>query len=707
MDYSKHMMELGKSLFELLSEGLGLTPSHLNDSDCTEGLSVLGHYYPACPQPELAIGTSKHSDNDFITVLLQDHIGGLQVLHQDQWVDVPPTPGALLISNDKYLSVEHRVLANKVGPRKSVACFFLTGPLPSSKLYGPITELLSEDNPPKYRATTVEDYTHYFRKKGLDGASAFRYTLQICNFTSYVEPVPDSAAKPPIQVAARIGVVIPPFIWNPPLTRRPSPQSKFAARIGVSIRGHARSHSRVPKFPIKSICHGSAQDHKAGLLTIVPIWDDMNQGTQDHKAWYHNPISQPNKKKRIISNTEEKRGNTEEEKGNYTNSAYFNKLSADAITSLLLRCSIKSLSMIRCTSKLWNDFIISPSFLHSHLRQSTENGPQLLRTSCTGQKGPGCDSFQLTWMEARRSYTPSQFLMGNLFAAKCKVGDISLNRWKEITDIPDHQCLSGLSDSGSKKRITSGRGTLSSRYTCVPPPSVPLSQTFEEEIGVGTHDMNYVEAQENYGVEEENEVDAVNLDEDDENIGETPAVENANVRSESVNLPPRLPRVPRAQINTNNDSDDEEQEKPDLWMAMADANTYIDKLYNHYADLVDLAVPTNITPTVAPRLPRNHHLLKGRHILGRHQLGDNRHSLGINAMNVLVCLRDWIRDERRNQGMEAEPNDEQRLEEIMTSRENSAESSPTHDFAPIDLDYPMQVSVNINMNELEKMMQNL
>ncbi|MCD7453645.1 Acyl CoA oxidase [Datura stramonium] len=180
MELSDHIMKLGKSVFELLSEGLGLNPSHLNDMDCAEELAVLSHYYPACRQPELPMGTSKHSDNGFITVLLQDHIGGLQVLHQNQWVDVP-TPGAVvvnigdllqLISNDKYISVEHRVLTNKAGPRISVACFFCTGPLPSSNLYGQMTELLSEDNPPKYRVTTVNDYTGYYRKKGLDGTSA-------------------------------------------------------------------------------------------------------------------------------------------------------------------------------------------------------------------------------------------------------------------------------------------------------------------------------------------------------------------------------------------------------------------------------------------------------------------------------------------------------------------------------------------------------
>ena len=97
-------------------------------------------------------------------------------------------------------------------------------------------------------------------------------------------------------------------------------------------------------------------------------------------------------------------------------------------------------------------------------------------------------------------------------------------------------------------------------------------------------------------------------------------------------------------------------------------------------------------------------LLHQRAILVR---DDNRHSLGSNAMNVLACLRDWIRAERKNQGMEVEPKDEQNLEEIMTSRENSTQSSPMHGFAPIDFYYPIPVPVNINMDELKTFMQNL
>ncbi|ESQ36251.1 hypothetical protein EUTSA_v10009355mg [Eutrema salsugineum] len=117
-------------------------------------------------------------------VMKLDHIGGLQVLHDQYWVDVPPVPGALvvnvgdllqLITNDKFISVEHRVLANGAGPRISVACFFSSYLMPNPRVYGPIKELLSQQNPPKYRDTTITEYANFYRSKGFDGTSGLLY----------------------------------------------------------------------------------------------------------------------------------------------------------------------------------------------------------------------------------------------------------------------------------------------------------------------------------------------------------------------------------------------------------------------------------------------------------------------------------------------------------------------------------------------------
>jgi isopenicillin N synthase-like dioxygenase len=75
-----------------------------------------------------------------------------------------------LISNDKFRSAEHRVVAKNAGPRVSIACFFSTHFHPAStRIYGPIKELLTEENPALYRETLVRDYVAQYYNTGLDG----------------------------------------------------------------------------------------------------------------------------------------------------------------------------------------------------------------------------------------------------------------------------------------------------------------------------------------------------------------------------------------------------------------------------------------------------------------------------------------------------------------------------------------------------------
>lgn len=79
------------------------------------------------------------------------------------------------MSNDKFKSVEHRVVAKRIGSRVSVACFFTPHLCPSSRMYGPIKELLSEENHPVYRETSFPDFIAYYDNKGLDGTSALTH----------------------------------------------------------------------------------------------------------------------------------------------------------------------------------------------------------------------------------------------------------------------------------------------------------------------------------------------------------------------------------------------------------------------------------------------------------------------------------------------------------------------------------------------------
>ncbi|XP_010245588.1 PREDICTED: 1-aminocyclopropane-1-carboxylate oxidase homolog 4-like [Nelumbo nucifera] len=175
MAWDENVKRLAETVMELLCEGLGVTPSKLKELKCLESRAMVGHYYPYCPQADLTMGFPPHTDPGVLTVLLQNEIGGLQVKHGEKWVEVKPLPGALVInigdflqilSNNEYMSGQHRVLANRVRePRISIAVLINVDKTENSDSYGPLEELLSPEKPALYRKFTIEEFENKFFTK--------------------------------------------------------------------------------------------------------------------------------------------------------------------------------------------------------------------------------------------------------------------------------------------------------------------------------------------------------------------------------------------------------------------------------------------------------------------------------------------------------------------------------------------------------------
>lgn len=181
-EYSKQVVNFGGRLMKIFSKNLGLKEDVLQNAFGGEdiGACLRVNFYPKCPQPDLTLGLSPHSDPGGMTILLPDHhVAGLQVRRNNaHWITVKPASHAFIVnigdqiqilSNAIYKSVEHRVMVNSVEERISLAFFYNPK---SDLMIEPVKELLTTHNvSPLYPPRTFDHYRLYIRTKGPQGKS--------------------------------------------------------------------------------------------------------------------------------------------------------------------------------------------------------------------------------------------------------------------------------------------------------------------------------------------------------------------------------------------------------------------------------------------------------------------------------------------------------------------------------------------------------
>ncbi|KAD6796041.1 hypothetical protein E3N88_06937 [Mikania micrantha] len=176
--YSMEMKRLAVAILGQMALALGMDTHEMTELFQDGVQSVRMNYYPPCPQPEMALGFSSHSDADALTILYQlNQAAGLQIRKDGNWVTVKPRPDALvvnvgdileIISNGVYKSIEHRVIVNSDDKRMSVATFYSSN---MGTELGPARSLVAKHNVANYRRVPLDAYFKGFFARKLDGKS--------------------------------------------------------------------------------------------------------------------------------------------------------------------------------------------------------------------------------------------------------------------------------------------------------------------------------------------------------------------------------------------------------------------------------------------------------------------------------------------------------------------------------------------------------
>ncbi len=134
LEWLRVMRPVADAVLRGIAAGLGLPATWFEDELTTEPTTLfrIFHYPPGGGDEEWGVG--EHTDYGLLTLLAQDHQGGLQVKSLDgSWFDVEPTPGVLVcnlgdmlerLTGGRYRSTPHRVRNSSGRARLSFPYFF-------------------------------------------------------------------------------------------------------------------------------------------------------------------------------------------------------------------------------------------------------------------------------------------------------------------------------------------------------------------------------------------------------------------------------------------------------------------------------------------------------------------------------------------------------------------------------------------------------
>ncbi|KAM3299968.1 hypothetical protein ACQJBY_041134 [Aegilops geniculata] len=224
-EYTDAVREVGARVLELMAEGLGVAVENRGvlrrvvASDEADKMVRVNHYPPCpCLCPLAAgqrgvTGFGEHTDPQVISLLRSNRSGGLQIMLPDGcWVPVAPDPDSLFVNvgdslqvltNGRFQSVKHRVVAPAEGEQSRLSVIYFGGPAPTQRI-APLPELMREGELSLYKDFTWAEYktTAYKSRLGDNRLGPFELVPaagQDCSSNAVQPPAPAPPHVAPVH----------------------------------------------------------------------------------------------------------------------------------------------------------------------------------------------------------------------------------------------------------------------------------------------------------------------------------------------------------------------------------------------------------------------------------------------------------------------------------------------------------------------------